>query len=115
MERPERYGAPDPEQLDTTPVDMPIGYMRPTPLQDLIANMVRQQIEVERQEEFETMDEADDFEEEDPDTLDLSAYSLTALQTDQPMEFPDEQSQEQPTDEPSEPADPPDPHVEEAS
>lgn len=85
MPLPKRLGRPDPEPCDTTPVEMPLGYTRPTPLQDLIASMVRQAIEVEKGEEFEDFDEANDFEEEDPDVLDLSKYEFDDLQEQEPI------------------------------
>lgn len=72
-----RYnGKRDPENLDTTPIEMPLGACRPTPIQDLIARMVRQAIVEEKGIEPETWEESDDFEEEDPDTLDFSRYEL---------------------------------------
>lgn len=74
-------GAPD-RKLDTTPIEMPLGAIRPTPLQDLIARMVHQAIEIEKGEEVETWEESDDFEEEDPDTLDISQYELQDLQNE---------------------------------
>jgi len=74
--RPLRYGAPDPEVLDDTPIEMPLNARMPRPLQDLIASMIRQEIETQGSEEFETIEEADDFEEDDPDTLDLSRYEF---------------------------------------
>lgn len=80
MDRPTRYGAPDPEILDNTPIEMPLGSQRPTPLHVLIARMVRQAVEVEKQTEMETFEEADDFEEEDEATLDLSPYTLHEMQ-----------------------------------
>ena len=74
----DRYGVPNSEpELDTTPVEMPLGSVRPTPLHELIARMVRDTIVQETQEDFDTFEDADDFEEEDPDTLDFSAYELT--------------------------------------
>ena len=79
-----RMGNPqgDPENLDTTPVAMPAGYCRPTPIQEILARMVKEAIEVERGEEFETEEEADDFEEEDPAVLDMSPYTFENIQDD---------------------------------
>lgn len=79
MKTPARYGRPDPEVLDTTPVAMPLGSTRPTPIADLIARMVRTAMEQERGEEFETFEESEDFEEEDPDNLDFSPYQLSDM------------------------------------
>lgn len=85
MERPNRYGAPDPENLDKTPVEMPLGYTRPTPLEEMIATMVQQVISREKKEEFETPDEADDFSFDDDDLLDLSPYTLAELTEEEPL------------------------------
>lgn len=72
-------GAPE-IQRDTTPMEIPIGAQRPRSLQDYIATMVRQAVMAEKDEEFETWEESDDFEEEDPDTLDFSRFELQELQ-----------------------------------
>lgn len=77
--RPTRYGRYREEELDTTPIEMPLGACRPTPLQDLIAMMVREQVQQSTDEEFGTIEEEDDFEEHDPDTLDLSPYEELML------------------------------------
>ena len=75
----------DQQKLDTTPVEMPLGYRTPTPLQDLIASMVREAVALETGEDFETPEEADDFEVEDEELLDLSPYEITALQDEEPI------------------------------
>lgn len=67
------------DDLDRTPVEMPPGFRKPTPLQDIIARMVREEIQREQNEEFETPEEADDFEEEDAELLDMSAYTFDVL------------------------------------
>lgn len=74
-----RYGSPDPEILDDTPLEMPLGARRPTPLHDIIARMVRDAVSQETGDVWETPEEADDFEEEDPDTLDFSPYEFDEL------------------------------------
>ncbi len=96
MQRPERYGSPDPEKLDHTPVEMPLGYIRPTPLQDLITSMVREAVQQESDESFETEKEANDFEEEDHELLDMSPYTL--------VDIPDEEFDLQPKPADPEPA-----------
>lgn len=78
--RPARYGRFKHEEVDMTPIEMPLGACRPTPLQDLIAHMVRQQVQQESGDEWETPDEADDFEEEEPDTLDMSPYEQIMIE-----------------------------------
>ena len=64
----------DVEKLDPTPVEMPVGASTPTPLSELIARAVHAQLQAQSEEGYETPEEADDFEEEDPDVLDLTPY-----------------------------------------
>lgn len=69
------------EKNDPTPMAKPIGYNQPLSLQDEIRRFIRQEVSVQAQDDgHETFEEADDFEEEDPDTVDLTNYELTALQ-----------------------------------
>ncbi len=116
MDRPERYGKHDPEIQDDTPVEMPLGYMRPTPLTDLIARMVRTAVESETNDEFETEQEANDFEEpEDPALLDISRFTIQDAQEQEPT--PEEPAPDPPptpaVDPPApEPAPPPAPPAE---
>lgn len=72
------YGQGEPEDLDLTPVEMPLGGVRPKSLNEIVATMVKSAIEAEQGEEFETFEEADDFEPEDEDMmlLDMSKYTL---------------------------------------
>lgn len=88
-------GAPD-RKLDTTPIEMPLGACRPTPLQDIVARMVREAIAVEAGEEPETWEESNDFEEEDPDILDFSPYELQELPDEavDPTHNPDYQTKD---------------------
>ena len=103
---PEHWGSgkPDPEKLDTTPVEMPLGAGLPMSLQDLIANSVRIAVEQEQNEEQETWDEANDFEEEDPDVLDFSPYELTDME---PEGDPTAQLEPEPPEAPQEERHPP--------
>lgn len=78
--RPTRYGRFKPEALDFTPIEMPLGACRPTPLQDLIAQMVRQQVMQSREEEFGSITDEDDFEEDEDYTLDFSKYELSDVE-----------------------------------
>ncbi|AXL15455.1 hypothetical protein [Microviridae sp.] len=110
MERPTRYGSPDPEQLDTTPMEMPLGAQAPTPLHEIIARMVRQAVDVETNDEHESFDEANDFEEEDEATLDMSPYTLVDMEPDQY-----EEPEPEPAPAEEQPGDPPDPDEEEPS
>ncbi len=124
MSRPSHWGNPkgDPENVDTTPIEMPLGAMRPTPLQDIVARMVREAVESEKGDEFETFEESNDFEEEDPDVMDFTPYEMTAMQDEHYFQDADahrEQEQQQRSPDPEEdpPApptgDPPDPNAEE--
>lgn len=74
--------------MDTTPVEMPMGYITPTPLHDLIASMVRQAVEEEKDDEFETIEEADDFDMPDDELLDMSPYEFDDLVEEEPLEAP---------------------------
>lgn len=109
---PFRSRGPDPEKLDPTPVAMPIGYKRPSPLADLIANMVRDEIERERGEEYESIEEAEDFEPEDEAVLDLSPYTLNDLEEERPIPPEVFSPPEEPV---TEDPDPPEPKVVEES
>lgn len=73
MQRP-----PDPP-ADNTPIELPLGARRPPTLQDQIARMVRAAVEAEQGQQYESWEESDDFEEENPDTLDFSKYELQML------------------------------------
>lgn len=96
----------DEPKMDTTPLEMPVGYMTPTPLQDLIAKMVREAVAVETGDEVETMEEANDLEVEDEDLLlDFSPYELQ----DVPDDLRGSTGDDQPVPDPkvTEPADEP--------
>lgn len=107
-------GAPEP-LLDTTPMELPIGFRRPPSLQEYIARMVRDAVELEKGEEFESWEESDDFEEEDPDTLDFSKYELQELQQEHsiqdygPDPDPDYKAAPAASEEPTHNSGPPDP------
>ena len=107
-------GGPD-KPLDTTPVEMPLGASRPLPLQDIIARMVRDAVQQEQGEEFESWEDSDDFEEEDPDVLDMSPYTFQDLQDETPisaMEPPQEGDNPPPQEAPQEmTGDQPDPNA----
>lgn len=77
-----RLKGPPSVQTDKTPVAMPLGNTRPTPLHEIIAKFVREAVEEERGDKFETIEEADDFEEEDAELLDLSPYEFPNIQED---------------------------------
>ncbi len=99
---PHRWGNPngDKEDVDTTPLAMPMGYAIPTPLHELISRMVRQAVELETGEEMETETEADDFEEESDELLDMSKYEFVEIQEDYVAPEPEREAEPEPEPEP---------------
>ena len=96
---PERMGQPDDvEELDPTPMEMPIGCKTPMALNDMIAMMIRNEVQREKDEPFETPEEADDFEPVDEELLDFSPYELHLMEDQVPQEG--EESQEPPIEGP---------------
>lgn len=79
MGRYSRMQGPPDRPLDTTPIEMPLGAGRPESLDSMIARMVRQVVAQESGNQQESFEEADDFEEEDPEILDFSKYELQTL------------------------------------
>lgn len=80
----ERFHIPPDPPLNQDPVAMPCGYGTPKTLQEMLATMVREYVQMEKEEGFETWDEANDFEpEEDEDLLDVSPYTFSDLQEDE--------------------------------
>lgn len=86
------------KKLDTTPIAMPLGAMHPTPLSEIIARMVRQAVQEEQGEEFETLEESDDFEIDDDELLDLSPYEFDDLIEDIPIDQMEERQEAKPDD-----------------
>lgn len=71
---------PEPEKLDPTPIALPVGYGLPESLEDKIARYVHQAMAIQRGEEPESWEEANDFDfEADDDLLDLSPYELPEM------------------------------------
>lgn len=64
------------EKNSGIPVEIPVGACIPEPLEHMIARMLRQELQNERQDSFETMEEADDFEPENEEQLPFSRYEL---------------------------------------
>lgn len=98
-------GTPDPEVLDPTPVELPLGACKPQSLQEMVASMLHAQLaDAADDGEMETWEEADDFEPEDPELLDLSAYEHVLYPVDDaPPETepePSEASEPEPPDTP---------------
>lgn len=106
--RPRRMGVgPDPEKLDDTPVAMPLGCEQPESLDQKIARYVGAAIQSQNQDEFETFDEANDFDEpEEPGLLDFSPYELKELEPEPepeaaPEPAPAPESEPEPEPEPA--------------
>lgn len=80
---PPRWGRNEgPEDLDPTPMELPLGAKPPMTLQEMIAMMVRQERMSEDDGEFETFEDAEDFEpdkEVEEELLDMSPYTLVEL------------------------------------
>lgn len=74
----------DVEDLDTTPAEATVPIVaNPLSIQEELKRFVRQELsQAADQAEADTFEEANDFDEEDPDTLDLTAYELHALEAD---------------------------------
>ena len=115
MPIPSRMGIKDEERLLKEPVEMPVGYGVPTPLEDLIARMVKDAVADERQDDddFETIQEANDFDWPgiDEELINFTPYDLaesheaipeepTSLTEEnielQPMEAPQEEEESDP-------------------
>lgn len=87
-------GTPDVEKLDTTPVELPAGATIPIPLSQQIANAVHAELSVQSREGFDTPEEAEDFEEEDPEALDMSPYEKYFHDIQE--EYPEDSAEDQP-------------------
>ncbi len=84
------------EDLDTTPMAAPVGADRPMTLQEEIQRFIKTEIsQAAEDKQMETFEEADDFEEDDPDHVDLTPYNLTQLQEEEPLplDVPEETTQ----------------------
>lgn len=79
--------APHAEELDPTPVEVPLGYQQPLTLQEEMRRFIREEISRAAQEGGAgTFEEEDDFDVDDDDDLPLSEYELTELQSEVPLE-----------------------------
>lgn len=81
---PSHYGiGSDVEELDPTPVELPAGATAPPTMSEMIARVVHAKLESQEQEGYDSPEEADDFEEEDPDYLDMTAYEEHLIVTEE--------------------------------
>ena len=76
-------GEPDHEQLDYTQIEIGPRFERPESLESMMKRFFAGMQQNAAQED---LDEIDDFEEENPDTLDLTDYQLAALDVDELLE-----------------------------
>lgn len=76
-------GQQDHEELDPTPIEIGPRFERPESLESMMHRFFAGMRENASQED---LDEIDDFEEEDPDTLNLTDYQLAALEVDELLE-----------------------------
>lgn len=82
-----KYNNKHEEIPDKTPVEIPLGYEKPEPLESMIARMVRvHSMEAVRQG-LESFEEADDFN-VDEEEVPLSTYQQTQMQEEVPIERP---------------------------
>lgn len=67
-----------PEPFDPVPLELPAGTQRPETLQDIFARLMREERarKVFEESGYESPEEADDFDLEDEDVLDLSRYEF---------------------------------------
>ncbi len=70
-----------PEVLDPIPLELPVGYNAEPSMRDLVQEYVRGALSQQAAEEnLGTFEEEDDFEEENPELLDLSGYEITEFE-----------------------------------
>jgi len=76
------FGKRDPEKNSGIPVEVP-GGERPLTMQEMIQRYIRQelagQVAVEKGEDVDSFDEADDFEEDDPEIIPLTHHQVIAM------------------------------------
>lgn len=79
---PNRYTHPGSEEFNNgEAVALPVGYIHPTPLEHLIATMVREAVQSEAGDQFDSPEDADDFEpDQDNGLLDTSPYTIEEVQ-----------------------------------
>ena len=77
---------PDPH--DPVPFEVPAGLKEPPSIQEQIAQAVHEQLERTKDEEWDSPEEADDFEEEDPEILDFSPYEQHLIDMEYEPDMP---------------------------
>ncbi len=75
----ERAG--EPETHDDTPVEIPVSMTKPESMEEMMARLIAERIaSTATAQGFDTWEEDEDFEDEDPDLLDFTPYELNELQ-----------------------------------
>ena len=101
----------DKEVPDLTPVALPIGYDRPSTMEEMVQKYVRQEVSAQAQDMgYGSFQEEDDFEPEDPSELPLTGYEVTefAMEDEQVPETPKTEAEApEPAEAVSAPAEPP--------
>lgn len=78
------------EHPDPTPHELAVEFQSPPSIEDMIRRYVRNEVSSAAQGDgYESWEEADDFEPEDPDELPFSPYVLTEHQLTEELPLPD--------------------------
>lgn len=92
-----RLAASSRETLDTTPLELPEGHMRPPTLKEELQKFIRQTVSAHYAEQGAgDFDEEDDFEEDDPDKDILTPYQAVVMLESESMETLDGEQQDTP-------------------
>jgi len=79
------FGKPDPEPNSGIPFEVP-GGERPLTMQEMIQKYIREEVSRDlgnSDQDVDSFDEADDFEEEDPETIPLTHHQVIAMTDDE--------------------------------
>lgn len=87
--------AQEPEEHDDTPVEIPAALKQPETMQEMLARLIAERVAGQAQAQgFDTWEEDEDFEDEDPNLLDMTKYEFQELEgedtffREQPSETP---------------------------
>ena len=81
------------EELDKTPVEMPIGYEQPETLADQMRRFIREEVSAARSDDQGSFEDEDDFEDDDPL---LTDYELTDMQEVEEIDWYDKVEEKPP-------------------
>lgn len=77
-------GQRDPEENCGVPTEAPVSAHRPPSIEDMVKMYIRQNVSAAAQaDDDESFDEADDFEEEDADTIPITHHQVVAMTEDE--------------------------------